>query len=420
MQLNTIRGAILGLFLLNLAACDAERAARIAPAWRAPIASTSTPVVGDAAVFVSGFRAGHPGEPNKLYAFEAATGVERWSRELPIAKIDALAGTRLFWRDTHGKINMLDTRSGKEIASADAPESLVFHNASMFAVDRAGKLRAVDTDKSKLAWQTQTPSLGEKCSWGTVRAANEVAVVVIGGCFPDSKSTDNMSVLSVYQRDTGEKLWQIEIKNDETFGNAPLLGGAILYQDVKKYTTIHGDKGNTSFAVASLRAYDAVSGKLKWTLEPGGNVAFRTPQLLLVDTFGNDTKGNYLNYKRGIDPVSGKELWRADLGLRRAGISALLPRGDLAWATLAEKDVDLRSEYTGDVTGSKIYAGLPNALSDSSLVGIDFKTGKIVWQSDPLKSSRVSGVALGEGMAFMTTIAEMKNGASGLWAFRLP
>ncbi len=411
-------------FLLTLPACGGRRTGKnLEPVWHVPIASTATPVCGDGAVFVPGFHAGHPDEPRTLFALEATTGKERWARVIPVKSVVHVSGTRLFWIDGDNALNMLDTRTGNGKPGMDTssvPENFAIRERTILFVDVTGKLTSADTESGTVAWRTPTPSLGKPCLWGSVVAADDRVALVAGGCYPDPKSTANLSFLCGYDRASGAQLWRIDLKDRVSFGTT-LLAGGTLFQGFNTLTEVRdANGGTTSFTVNTLRAYDPLTGKEKWTVEPGGEPRFLTDGVLYVDTFGKDAAGKDLDFKRGLDATTGNERWRTPHGIQRAGIGNLVPVGSLVWTTLAEKDFDLRREYTGDYQGSKVQAGFPQSLTIGSVLGVNAETGDIVRQSLPLKSTRISGIAVADGRAFAATISEMKDGMSGVWAFSLP
>lgn len=77
----------------------------------------------------------------------------------------------------------------------------------------------------------------------------------------------------------------------------------------------------------------------------------------------------------------------------------------------------LRAAYDGDYRGSRDWTNSP---PNSSLEGFDVRSGKSRYQSLEYKYTRFSAPVEVDGVLYHTGIAMMKEGKSGVWAYRLP
>ena len=94
----------------------------------------------------------------------------------------------------------------------------------------------------------------------------------------------------------------------------------------------------------------------------------------------------------------------------------------MAWKRKIEsagafKAFTLRNTYDGDLRGNRNWLDTP---PNSSIEGIEVKTGKSVVQTKSCKYTRFSPLVESNEALFHTSIAVMKEGRSGVWAYRLP
>ena len=77
----------------------------------------------------------------------------------------------------------------------------------------------------------------------------------------------------------------------------------------------------------------------------------------------------------------------------------------------------LRTEYDGDMRGNRSWYNTP---ANSSFKGYDLQTGKEKYQTKEYTYTQFSEPVAADGMLYHTSIAMMKEGESGVWAYRLP
>lgn len=77
----------------------------------------------------------------------------------------------------------------------------------------------------------------------------------------------------------------------------------------------------------------------------------------------------------------------------------------------------LRTTYDGDYQGSRNWTNTP---PNSALEGFDVATGKSLFKTKPLKFTAFSTPIEANGVLLHTSIAVMKEGKSGVWAYKLP
>jgi hypothetical protein len=77
----------------------------------------------------------------------------------------------------------------------------------------------------------------------------------------------------------------------------------------------------------------------------------------------------------------------------------------------------LRTTYDGDYRGKRNWLDTP---PNSSIEGFDIQTGKSVSHTKEYKYTQFSPLVEAGGILFHSSIAVMKEGKSGVWAYRLP
>jgi outer membrane protein assembly factor BamB len=394
----------------------------IKPIWTAPIASVTQPLVSDGTLFLAGFTAGKPDSEYKTYALDAATGKERWSRTSSDARILAVSGGKLFTLDFNKKVHVADPKTGAETSGFDVSEMtddfvsfendvFVISGIEKFLVTEKTTVTAVDAATGKKRWSTPLPQLGPRQN-ATLIGAND-SVVLLKTQRLDGTAT--RTVIVGYDRSTGKQLWTFD-RNDSV--KLSRIEKDAVYLVVSELTTIAEGSGKATFAVDSLYSLDLKTGAVRWTASPCSQAIAMQEGVLIAAATGKDAKGKTLYAFLGLDVLSGKEIWRAEGVLGPYCREGHIPVGSLVWTSYRETRPDFRKVYDGDRSGSKVQAGFPNSISYSSLVGIDYRGQKIVRQSEVFPATDCSAIAESKGIVFVCTLSEMKEGRSGVWAYK--
>ncbi len=395
----------------------------IKPVWTAPIASTTTPLVFDGTLYLAGFAAGKPDSEYKTYALDAATGKERWSRASRDVRILAVAGGKLFTLDFDKKVHVADAKTGAEFPGFDVSEMtddfaasgndvFVISGTEKFLVTDKTTVGAVDAATGKKRWSTLVPQLGPSQSARLV-GANASVVLAKTQRF---EQNGPRTVFVAYDPATGKQLWTYD-KNYSV--ELSRIEKDAVYLVGSETTTVTEGSGKATFAVNSLTALDPKTGAVRWTASPCSQAIAAQDGVLVAAATGKDPKGKNLYAFLGLDARSGKEIWRAEGVLGPHCREGHITVGPLIWTSYREPRPDFRKTYDGDITGSKVQAGLPNSITYSSVVGIDYRNQKIVRQSDVFPATECSAIAESNGLVFVGTVSEMKEGTSGVRAFKV-
>jgi len=359
--------------------------------WRAPVASDLPPLVQNGAIYVQGFHAGHPEEPQRLFALDAATGKENWLSADSVKEVYGASGGYVFFKNTAGHLVQLEARTGEKIHESDAAGPGIVNWAirgdTMFIINTAFEVAAVDNRQNKVLWRMKLPfQPGDETDLQLTGQH-----VVASGNFRQGKGVFGM--VWVLDAETGREFWHFEAPPPHDY--APL-----------KIVT-HGSyvlATNTSPLVLLTHVLDAHTGRELY------------PPMAAFDLYGCYRDTAYA-------PSGAFDLRTGQRSGGAAGwVSGSVVYEGIAWKRRLgqvgpSKALALRSTYDGDCRGARYWLDAP---PNSSLEGIDLSSAKALYHTKEYRYTRFSTPVEAEGLLFHTSIAVMKEGESGVWAYRLP
>ncbi len=420
-----ILSAAIGLSACNSFGKPVRIGQEIKPLWTVPIASFTQPLVSEGLVFLAGFTAGNPEAPYKTYALDAATGQERWSRKSSDWRILAISGGKLFTLDFDKKVHAVDAKTGTDAAGIDVTEMtddfvsfendvFVVTNIQKYRMTDQSQIAAVDTTTGKKRWSSPIPKIGPEQN-GRLVGANAGVVIFELRRFVD---TSTKSAIVAYDRATGKQLWMYDRNFSVSLNRLEKDTAYLVGAETK---TLPEGSGTVTFAVNTLSALNLQTGAVKWSRTPCGNTVAILDGVLVVSAFGKDEKGKNLNETVGVEPATGKEVWKTDgafIGSTPNNAPVII--NSRAWGASRERHGDTRTFYDGDRTGTKLEGGFPLPITFCSITGTNLREKKIIFQSELLPATECSDIRESGGMLFYCTRAEMKEGRSGVWAFKIP
>lgn len=359
--------------------------------WQAPIASRNPPIVTNGTVYVKGFHAGHPGEAEKLFALEAETGKERWVSADAVKDVYGESGGYVFFLNVAEHLVQLDAHTGAKIHESSGSALVIKHwsldGDRMFLINGSQEVVAVDNRRNKELWRKKLPF---KPGDDTNLQLNG-AKVVVSGNFRNSDHQFGM----VWSLDaaTGHEDWHFEAPPPHDY--APL---EVLASGSYVFAT------NTSPLRLQTHVLDAHTGKALY------------PAIGIFDLSG--CHGDTVYASGGaFDARTGKRI-----GDKAEWIAGSVVYKGVAWkhritTVGAGEGFLLRTTYDGDIQGRRDWTNTP---PNSSLEAFDTTTGKSLYQTKEYKYTNFSNPVEANGVLYHTSIAMMKEGKSGVWAYRLP
>jgi len=360
--------------------------------WHAPIASTMKPIVQNGQLYVSGFRAGHPGESPRLFALDAATGKENWVSADSVDEVYGESAGYVFFRNINHQLVQLEARTGKQLyVSADSTHILkwAIRGDLMYIVNAAMEVVAVNNRLSQVIWRQQLPAF---CNYNlTTLDLADQKVIVSGLLHIEDEMYGKVWAFDIA---TGQELWQFEPPKPRSYAaldvfvhntfvvatnTSPihletyvldLRTGRKLYPPIINACDFYGSYGNVAYS-------------------PNGNIDLPTGQR-------TDNKASWMANSIIHNGIA----WQRYLGT--AGVL---------------KGFFLRTVYDGDVRGSRNWYDTP---PKSSFKGYDVVSGEEKYQTKGNTYAQFSEPVELDGVLYHSSIALMKEGESGVWAYRLP
>lgn len=358
--------------------------------WKAPIASRYAPLVQNGSVYVLGFNAGHPEDSQRLFALDAASGKQRWVTAESVKEVYGESGGYVFYRNFAEHLVQLNAQTGLvlyESPDSDSPiVNWIIRDDTMFILNAAMEAVAVDNRASKVLWRRQLPF-----KWGDQTELHFSGNnLIVSGNYREN--TTLHGIFWALDAATGKENWYFEAPAPREF--APLE------------ITVHESyilATNTAPLNLQTHVLDAQTGKELY------------PPIHIFDIYGflGDTvytpSGNF-NLKTG-----------QRLGDGTKWVSGIVVK-DITWKCRLSsvgmiQSFTLRDSFDGDFRGHRNWTDIP---PNSAIEGIDVRTGKSRFHTSVCKYTYFSAPVISNGVLFHTSIAAMKEGKSGVWAYRLP
>jgi hypothetical protein len=360
--------------------------------WHVPIASQIQPIVQNGTVYIDGFRAGHPGEPHRLFALDAQTGKERWVSADSLEEVYGESGGYVFLLNKAKHLVQLNAQTGEKIYESDDSNGLILNwvirGDIMFIVNTSMEVSAVDNRLSKVLWRMKLP----------FKASAETNLQLLGqNLVVSGNSRDfehQFGMVWALNAETGAEIWHFEpttAKDDYAPLKVYAYGSYILAT-------------NTSPLALHTYVLNANTGKERY------------PPIGVFEIYG--CQGDTAFASNGtFDLKTGQQI-----GNEATWVEGSFVHNGIAWrrriGTVGTfESFILRSTYNGDFRGSRNWLDIP---PNSSIEGFNLQTGKSVFQTRECKYTQFSPLTEWNGHLFHASIAEMKEGKSGVWAYRLP
>lgn len=358
--------------------------------WCAPFASEKPPIVQDGLVYVQAIRAGHPGSVEQVFALNALTGEERWASADTVEELYSISGGYVFCRNTAGHLVQLNAQTGEKIFESEAnnPQILKWTTQGdhIFIVNDSMEVVAVNNRVSKVLWRMKLP-FSFKEQTDLQLAGNNI---IVSANFRDQSNF--LGMIWCLNLETGKEIWHFEPPAPHEF--APL---SVFVHAPYVLAT------NTS--PLGLRTYvlDINTGKERYpplsffdVYGCYGHTAYTSDGTYDLQT-GQKT-GDYTNWISGC-------VFYNNIGWKRQLSSVNTIRA-----------FTLRDSFDGDFIGKRNWLDTP---PNSAMEGFDVSTGKSVFKTKTCTFTRFSTPVIHEGILYHTSIAVMKEGKSGVWAYRL-
>lgn len=358
--------------------------------WHAPIASQTTPIVYNGTVYVEGFHAGHPGEPHRLFALDAGTGKEKWVSADSVKEVYGESGGSVFLNNMAGHLVQLDAKTGEKLYETEgedvAIKNWVLQGDIMYIVNGAQEVVAVDNRQNKVLWRMKLPF--KKGDDTALALAGKH--LIVSGNFRDFDNQFGM--IWALDPATGKEIWHFETPPPKTF--APLV---VLVHDPYVLAT------NTSPLQLETHVLDILTGKALY------------PPIVAFD-FRGCYESTAFASSGAFDLKTGKPT-----GDNPAWATFDFIHNGIAWqrrygATGLLKSFTLRTTYDGDYTGTRDWTNTP---PNTALEGFEVKTGKSKYTTKEYQYTGFSAPVEANGVMYHSSIAMMKEGKSGVWAYRL-
>jgi serine/threonine-protein kinase len=281
-----------------------------------------------------------------VHAIGVADGVERWNKQFvsyPLSGVVVADGLVLV-TDGQGLLYGLDPKTGTErwhsTGTAPGGKNPSVGEGAMYVGTEEGYLVAFDTKDGRERWRA---FLGGGGSINNSAYADGLVYV----------ATEKAGFLAV-DAQTGSVRWTVDVEGDQT--GTPVVADGIAYIGAGADST-----------VGHLRAVDAKTGQKIWTLkEPIGS-----PTLANGVAFAQAPANAF---QVALDPKTGTELWRSQLG----------GPGTVRAAVVADGVV-----YIPHDGKQRIYA-------------LDARTGGEIWRYD-LNEGNTCCLAVAKGSIFVGT-----------------
>lgn len=273
-----------------------------------------------------------------------------------------------------------------------------------------GMIRALDKDTGHVKWEYDIRQDGQQTSFhGDPLVTDELVVIGTDGV---------MGHLYAFDRTTGAVRWKYKVGERGVASDVLRLGNNV-------YAVTLGDE---------LLCLDLMTGKAKWTFRS----RFSSQDFRWTSTPAISDDRIYFGGLDGtvyaVDPQSGKEIWKRDLGARVTTSVAL--QGQSLYIGTAKRQVYRLDSTSGEVVGSFATEAEPRGhlliagdsvlvfLGDEILANLDLALKKVRWSADASKQWTSARPYLWHGIVLAGNRRELvafghANGVR-LWSHQFP
>jgi outer membrane protein assembly factor BamB len=359
--------------------------------WQAPVASQEQPIVQDGIVYVTGIRAGHPEESRRLFALDALTGQEKWVSADSVYQVYGVSGGSVFFNNMARHLVQLNAQTGEKLHESEDDSAQIVHSIvsgdTMFIINASQQVVAIDNRQNQVLWRRQLP-FGPGADTDLQMAGNQI---IASGNFRNPE--EQFGMIWSLDAATGAEQWHFEAPEPHDY--APLK--VYVFPSWVLAT-------NTAPTNLGTHVLDLKTGKELY------------PRIYAFDFRGYRENIAYAS-NGAFDLKTGQSTGGSD-----NWVPASFVYKDVAWARKissvgAGESFFLRNVYDGDYRGTRDWTHTP---PNSAIEGTHLQTGKPVKGTKIFKFTQFSEPVESGGILYHSSIAVMKEGTSGVWAYRLP
>lgn len=319
------------------------------------------------------------------YAIDAQNGSLRWSytSQGDMAPNSAVLSGNILYIGVNTGVTIQTISGGEEMESAPTGTYLLGLNAQT----------------GKMLWRTQLKG----AVGGSPVVSNGLVYVSINGGLAGGRAEASINGIEALHAQDGTQAWWASTGTIQS-QSSPLVTGTLIYT-----ITLGFDVQNANQTVTILHAFDAQSGKLRWSSAPivGVTITGATPildngKIYFCATFGGEANSTGKIFV--LDPASGKQLQVYSLPLELYELVPVNGHMVIGYAThnptsisrygdsgMLELDLTFHNRLWMDnnLNGDNAFPysplldnGVLYFIADTQVEAANPATGKIVWQQD--------------------------------------
>ena len=319
------------------------------------------------------------------YAIDAQNGSLLWSytSQGDMAPNSAVLSGNILYMGVNAGVTIQTTSGGAEMESAPTGTYLLGLNAQT----------------GTMLWRTQLKG----AAGGSPVVSNGLVYVSINGGLAGGKAEASINGIEALHAQDGTQAWWASTGTIQS-QSSPLVTATLIYT-----ITIGFDVQNANQTVTILHAFDAQSGKLRWSSSPivGVTITGVTPildngKIYFCATFGGEANSTGKIFV--LDPASGKQLQVYSLPLELYKLVPVNGHMIISYAThnptsisqygnsgMLELDLTFQNQLWMDnnLNGDNAFPysplldnGVLYFIADTQVEAANLTTGKIIWQQD--------------------------------------
>lgn len=319
------------------------------------------------------------------YAIDAQNGSLQWryTSQGDMAPNSAVLSGNILYIGVNAGVTIQTTSGGAEMESAPTGTYLLGLNAQT----------------GKMLWRTQLKG----AVGGSPVVSNGLVYVSINGGLAGGRAEASINGIEALHAQDGTQAWWASTGTIQS-QSSPLVTGTLIYT-----ITIGFDVQNANQTVTILHAFDAQSGKLRWSSAPivGVTITGVTPildngKIYFCATFGGEANSTGKIFV--LDPASGKQLQVYSLPLELYKLVPVNGHMVISYAThnptsisqygdsgMLELDLTFHNRLWMDnnLNGDNAFPSSPLLdngvlyfIADTQVEAANLATGKIIWQQD--------------------------------------